>query len=235
VLLYHEGYLGWLGEVGLEAAFPFPFPLAAPAAVGSSDLREEADGGRLRVRRLGGAAGPDDALMALFAARARLAAGEVGAGGLLVAAASAPLSPDLLLLGSLVVSVNRGIFLNETTEKTGLQLALISPTWHRKIPTPTVRVRPHADDGPRVRPARAGLNSHPAGAARAKDKAPRCLSETPWRGPRGSDVSVQEGWRCATSRGGRLRLACLPASEWTGIRQVIIAARKRIGQQSKED
>jgi hypothetical protein len=102
VLLYHEGYLGWLGEVGLEAAFPFPFPLAAPAAVGSSDLREEADGGRLRVRRLGGAAGPDDALMALFAARARLAAGEVGAGGL-VAAASAPLSPDLLL-GSLVIT-----------------------------------------------------------------------------------------------------------------------------------
>jgi hypothetical protein len=67
----------------LEATFPFPFPLAA-AAEGSSDLREEAEGGRLRVRRLGGAA-EAAALMARFAAGAReaaaAAAGEVGATG----------------------------------------------------------------------------------------------------------------------------------------------------------
>ena len=59
-----RAYVSWWGEAGLEATFPFPFPLAAAAAAaeGSSDLREEAEGGRLRVRRLGAAA-----LMARFA------------------------------------------------------------------------------------------------------------------------------------------------------------------------
>ena len=63
-----RAYVSWWGEAGLDAAFPFPFPLAAAAvAEGSSDLREEADGGRLLVRRPGGAAEAAE-LMAKFAA-----------------------------------------------------------------------------------------------------------------------------------------------------------------------
>lgn len=63
-----RAYVSWCGEAGLDAAFPFPFPLAAAAeAEGSSDLREEADGGRLLVRRPGGAAEVAE-LMAKFAA-----------------------------------------------------------------------------------------------------------------------------------------------------------------------
>jgi len=64
--------VSWWGEAGLEATFPFPFPLAAAAAAaeGSSDLREEAEGGRLRVRRLGAAA-EAAALMARLRAGAR--------------------------------------------------------------------------------------------------------------------------------------------------------------------
>lgn len=81
-------YLSPVGELGFEAAFPFPFPLAAVAAAaadGSSDLREEADGGRLRVRRPGSAA-EAAALIAVISARAprdaaaAAAAGAVGAG-----------------------------------------------------------------------------------------------------------------------------------------------------------
>jgi len=75
----------------LDAAFPFPFPLAAAAAAeGSSDLREEADGGRLLVRRPGGAAEVAE-LMAIFAAELlgvgdtdAAAAGEAGAEGAVV-------------------------------------------------------------------------------------------------------------------------------------------------------
>ena len=72
----------------MDAAFPFPFPLAAAAAEGSSDLREEADGGRLLVRRPGGAAEVAE-LMAIFAAevlgaRDAAAAGEAGAEGAVV-------------------------------------------------------------------------------------------------------------------------------------------------------
>ena len=66
-----RAYVSWWGEAGLEATFPFPFPLAAAAvAEGSSDLREEAEGGRLRVRRLGAAA-EAAALMARLRAGAR--------------------------------------------------------------------------------------------------------------------------------------------------------------------
>lgn len=69
----------------MVATFLFPFPLAA-AAEESSDLREEADGGRLLVRRLGGAAEAAE-LIAVFAAeflrasRDAAAAGEAGAEG----------------------------------------------------------------------------------------------------------------------------------------------------------
>ena len=90
---FPRAYVSWFGEAGLDAAFPFPFPLAAAAAAaaeGSSDLREEADGGRLLVRRLGGAAEAAE-LMAKFAAElledsdaAAAAAGEAGAEGAVV-------------------------------------------------------------------------------------------------------------------------------------------------------
>lgn len=101
----------WWGEAGLDAAFPFPFALAAAAADGSSDLREEADGGRLLVRRLGSAADAA-ALMEVFAAGAcwvseeakAAAAGEAG-GVVLVLRFSSPPGAPPLACGSFCVSV----------------------------------------------------------------------------------------------------------------------------------
>jgi hypothetical protein len=70
----HRGAYGrLLVEVSLGEVFPFPLA----AAAGSSDLREEADGGRLRVRLTGGAAAAAE-LMQVIPARVQHSQGGGG-------------------------------------------------------------------------------------------------------------------------------------------------------------